>query len=109
MEIVLNFEKKEMVVKEAAKINELYDRLKKMLGKDLKNWTIVSDVVYQNNDWWYYKPYRTYPWWSEVICGTDDLATWIDYTGGTGEITFGTYCFSDNASMSVSPEVIGGA
>ena len=76
MEIVLNFDKKEMVVKEAAKVKELLKRLEKMLGKDLDNWDIVSDVVYRNNDWWYHRPYPTYPWYD-----------W--------EVTSGTYCVSD--------------
>ena len=47
MELVLNFDKKEMVVKEAANLKELYDRLEKLLGKELKSWTVVSDVVYR--------------------------------------------------------------
>jgi hypothetical protein len=57
MEIVLNFEKKELVVKQAANIKELYKRLKKLLGEDLESWTVVSDGVT-----WYYPVYPTYPW-----------------------------------------------
>ena len=91
MELVLNFDKKEMVVKEAANLKELYDRLEKLLGKELKNWTVVSDVVYRDNTWWYYQPYKTYPWYE-----------WIQ-TPGT--VTSGTYCVSDNGtSDNVTPE-----
>lgn len=103
MEIVLNFSEKEMVIKESAKIDELYDRLKKMLGKELKNWTIVSDVVYRNNDWWYYNPYKTYPWWPTVTYGTTDLDgyTITNFDGTTSKITSGTYCLSDKATDTV--------
>ena len=100
MEVVLNFDRKELVVKEAAKINELFDRLTKMLGKDLKNWTIVSDVVYRNNDWWYYRPHRTYPWWPTVTWGTTDFDgyTVTNFDGTTEKITSGIYCLSDKTS-----------
>jgi hypothetical protein len=57
MEIVLNFEKKELVVKQASNIKELYKRLKRLLGEDLDSWTMVSDGVS-----WYYPIYPTYPW-----------------------------------------------
>ena len=57
MEIVLNFEKKQLVVKHAANIKALYKRLKTLLGKDLDSWEMVSD-----NATWYYPVYPIYPW-----------------------------------------------
>jgi hypothetical protein len=57
MEIVLNFEKKELVVKQASNIKKLYKRLKRLLGEDLDSWTVVSDGAT-----WYYPVYPTYPW-----------------------------------------------
>ena len=97
MEIVLNFDKKELVIKESSNVEELYKRLKDLLKKDLKNWEIVSDVVYQNNDWWYYKPYRTYPWknpvWADTTTGT------ATYTNGTVDIpSSGVYCLSSDST-----------
>ncbi len=87
MEIVLNFDKKELVIKEAANVAELFKRLKD-LKLNLREWTIVSDVVYSNNDWWYYKPYQTYPWreW-KVPPGT--------ITCGGTTVDSGVYCISD--------------
>jgi len=101
MEIVLNFDKKELVIKEAAKIGELYERLKEMLGKDLKNWTIVSDIVYNNNSWWYYQPYKTYPWWPIVTYGSTTGYTLTNVDGTANQITSGTYCLSDKATDAV--------
>ena len=90
MELVLNFSEKEMVVKEAANVAELYKRLKD-LKLNLKEWTVVSDVVYRNNDWWYYKPYRTYPWYDwRYDSGT--------ITCGDTAVNSGVYCISDNAT-----------
>ena len=57
MEILLNFDKKELVIKQAANLKELYNKLEGLLGKDLKNWEIVSDVAYRDNDWWNYRAY----------------------------------------------------
>ena len=81
MEVVLNFDRKELVIKEKANVKELYKRLEKLLGKELGEWSIVSDVVYQDKTWWYYQPYRTYPWVYPYV--------------GTGEGT-SVYCLSDN-------------
>jgi len=91
MEIVLNFDKKEMVIKEKSNLKELYTRLEKLLGKDLKNWEVVSDVVYQNSNWWYYQPYQTFPWYDDTIRpGT--------ITCGTTEDGISVYCLSDSTS-----------
>ena len=85
MEIVLNFDEKELVIKDKSNIEKLYDKLKGLLGKDLKNWVIVSDVVYQDRSWWYYQPYKTYPWDYLRVTRADTSS--VPSTG--------VYCFSD--------------
>ena len=96
MEVCLNFDKKELVIKEAANVKELYKRLEKLLGKDISDWTMVSDVVYQNSDWWYYKPYRHYPWPThEVTCHSSGSLS--------STTTSGVYCLSDTV-LAVSEE-----
>ena len=102
MEIVVNFDRKELVVKEKANVKELSKRLEKLLGKDLENWEIVSDVVYQDRSWWYYQPYRYHPW---------PIVTWKDttaiYTVGNEKLeASGVYCLSDNMSA-VLPDSVG--
>jgi hypothetical protein len=58
MEVLFNFEKKELVIKSDANFLEVYRRIKKFIGKkDLENWSIVSETVY-----WHYPVYPTYPW-----------------------------------------------
>jgi len=102
MEIVLNFDKKELVIKESSNVEELYKRLKDLLKKDLKNWEIVSDVVYQDNSWWYYQPYQTYPWQPYVTWDTAGTST-ATYTNGTTVLpSSGTYCLSDGTVINMA-------
>ena len=102
MEIVLNFDKKELVIKEKANVKELYKRLEKLLGKDIGEWDVVSDVVYKDNNWWYYQPYRYHPWPS-----VDWIDSTVTYTVGDEKLaSSGVYCISDNMSA-VSPDSVG--
>ena len=83
MEIVLNFDKKELIIKERSNVKKLFEKLENLLGKDLKNWEIVSDVIYQRGTWWYsHEPYPYITWGSDV-----------------GTITTGTYCLTDDSAQ----------
>lgn len=57
MEIVLSFEKKELIVKDNCNFLELHKRLKKLLGDELEEW----DIVAQDTKW-YYQWWPVYPW-----------------------------------------------
>ena len=74
MEIVLNFEKKEIAVNEDCNFLELHKKLKKLLGDDLIHWTITGPEV--NKLTW------------DTIGGT--------VTYGKEEYPDNIVCFSDN-------------
>ena len=79
MEIVLNFDRKEIVIKDNVNIRELYKRLKGLLAKDLENWVFTSDAAT-----WYYPILPTYPW--------------PRYEVDAGDYTTSVYCLSDEAT-----------
>lgn len=91
MEIVLNFEEKELAVNDSCNFVDLHRKVKKLLGDDLPNWTIAGKEV----KWlWQYFPTIIYTEPKKLI--------WYDYDS-TGRITYGDQqlyesivCFSDN-------------
>ena len=92
MEIVLNFDEKEFAVIENCGFNELQKRLKKLLGGDLRNWTIAGQEVKWVNQYW-----------PTVLYQGPTPITWRETTTGPYEITCGdqiiydtVVCFSDN-------------
>ena len=92
MEIVLNFEKKEIAVNEKFNFVDLNKRLKKMLGSDLIKWDIVGAETK-----WIHQYYPTIIYYEPVPI------TWTPTTHSPYEITYGDQtiydtivCFSDN-------------
>ena len=69
MELIFNFEKKELAVNEDCNYLELHKRLKKLFGVSLGQWTIVGREVK-----WAYQYFPTYIWpdkplWYETVTG----------------------------------------
>jgi len=64
MEIVLNFERREIAVREPFNFADLHKRLKKMLGDDLIKWDIVGETKWVHQYWpsIYYDPQYPITW-----------------------------------------------
>lgn len=94
MEIVLNFEEREIAVNEKCNFLELNKKLKKLLGSDLPKWDIVGNEVKWLHQFWPTIPYHE-PW-QPIIYGT---ATTNNYTITYGDnvLTESIVGFSDNA------------
>jgi len=103
MEIVLNFDEKQVAVNEACNFQELNKKLKKLLGDDLPNWTIAGKDV----KW-------VYQYWPTIIYREPYKLTW-DYTvqskGGPVGFTYNgvayndsIVCFSDNPEYAETEE-----
>jgi hypothetical protein len=90
MEIVLNFEEKELAVNEDCNFLDLHKKLKKLLGEDLRNWTIAGKEVKWLYQYWptiiYQEPYKL-TWHTAEMGG---------FTYGPGTYTDSVVCFSDN-------------
>lgn len=84
MVVVFNFEEKELVVNENCNFAELQKKLKKLLGDDLGNWTIVGHEVKWVHQYWptirYYEPAKL---------------VWEDTGNSPYKITYGDTVYSD--------------
>ena len=93
MEIVLNFSEKELAVNKNCNFTELQKKLKKLLGDDLKNWTIAGSEVKWVHQYWptisYYEP-------AKLIYTTTGTNSPYEITYGDVNITDTIVCFSDD-------------
>jgi len=91
MEILLNFDEKEVAVQEVCNFAELHKKLKKLLGDDLRNWKIAG----VETKW-------IYQYWPTIIYQEPYKITWKDstnpyeFTYGDSSCSESIVCFSDN-------------
>ena len=84
MKVVLNFSEKEIAVSETCNFLELVEKLKKLLGDDLQNWSIA----YQQTTW-------IHQYWPQVLYEPPLRLTWVDTGESPYKITYGDTTYSD--------------
>jgi hypothetical protein len=92
MELVLNFDEKQVAINEDCSLRELEKKLKTLLGDDYKNWTIAGREV----KW-------VHQYWPTIIYNDKYKLDWVTVSGTTTELKYGDtsmyesiVCFSDN-------------
>ena len=94
MEIILNFDRKELVVNEACNFKELHRRLEKLLGDKLIEWTIAGQETK-----WVYQFWPTYIWHQPYKI-TYDSRNPHEITLGDKNLHETIFCLTDNREHS---------